>query len=126
MKKILVIDDDEGVRDAFMLALESEYYIIDVAESGEQGLLKAEDCRPDLVFLDIRMPGIDGVETLRRLRNIYHDLNIYIVTAFYHDYLEPLSKIADEGFSFEILQKPVSAEQIRQVTSSILSNPEIV
>jgi CheY-like chemotaxis protein len=126
MKNILVIDDDEGVRDAFTLALESEGYDITVAENGEQGLSLAEKCRPDLVFLDIRMPGIDGIETLRRLHDRYQDLDVYVVTAFYHDYLEPLANIADDGFSFEILQKPVGAEQIRQVTSSALGNPSVV
>jgi CheY-like chemotaxis protein len=126
MHNVLVIDDDEGVRDAFTLALEGEGYDITVAENGEQGLSMAEKTRPDLVFLDIRMPGIDGVETLRRLHDIYHDVDVYIVTAFYHDYLEPLSRVADDGFSFEILQKPVGAEQIRQITSSVLGNPSVV
>jgi CheY-like chemotaxis protein len=126
MHKILVIDDDEGVRDAFMLALEGENYDICVAENGEHGLSIAEKELPDLVFLDIRMPGIDGIETLRRLHDIYNDLNIYIVTAFYYDYLEPLASIAEEGFSFEILQKPVGAEQIRQITASVLDKPDFV
>jgi CheY-like chemotaxis protein len=126
MHKVLVIDDDEGVRDAFTLALEDEDYDICVAENGEQGLSIAEKDRPDMVFLDIRMPGIDGIETLRRLRVLYNDLEIYIVTAFYYDYLEPLASIADEGFSFEILQKPVGAEQIRQIATSVLDKPDFV
>lgn len=125
MQHILVIDDDEGVRDAFLLALEEEGYDIALAENGEEGLLMAEATRPDLVFLDIRMPGIDGVETLRRLCDIYSDLDVYIVTAFYHDYLDPLSQIAAEGFNFELLQKPVGAEQIRQITSSVLGSPSV-
>jgi CheY-like chemotaxis protein len=123
MPNILVIDDDESVRDAFILALEDAGYTITTAGDGEQGLVMAGESKPDLVFLDIRMPGIDGVETMRRLRKTHPDLNIYIVTAFYDDYLEPLTELSNDGFDFEIVQKPVGAEQIRQLASGVLHGP---
>ncbi|MGD9000286.1 MAG: response regulator [Granulosicoccaceae bacterium] len=125
MQQILVIDDDESVRDAISLALEKEGYAIATAVDGEQGLSIAQDSRPDLVFLDIRMPGIDGVETMRRLCHIYPDLNIYIVTAFYDDYLKPLAELSEDGFDFEIVQKPVGADQLRQLASGALRGPGI-
>jgi CheY-like chemotaxis protein len=71
--------------------------------------------RPDLIFLDLRMPGIDGVETLRRLKAIDETLNIYIVTAFANEYMEQLKGINEEGLQFELASKPLSSAQIRNI-----------
>ncbi len=116
-KRILVIDDDEGVRDAFDLALDTSDLRIDLAASGEDGLLLAEANRPDLVFLDLRMPGIDGVETLRRLLALYPDLLVHIMTAFHEEFFPALRLAAAEGLSFELSRKPLEMGQIRQLAT---------
>ncbi|MBW8079222.1 MAG: response regulator, partial [Gallionella sp.] len=89
-QKILVIDDDAAVRGAFHLVLSEMGCIVQLAENGLQGIALAQAERPDLIFLDLKMPGIDGVETMHRL--LAHDstLNIYIVTAFSREYLGDL------------------------------------
>lgn len=67
-ERILVIDDDEAITMALRRALAFEGYTVDVALDGEDGLRAARDVAPDLVILDILMPGIDGFEVCRRLR----------------------------------------------------------
>ena len=73
-KHILVIDDDESVLESFVLALnDSDEYSVETASTGEEGVEKMKEITPDLIFLDLRMPGIDGIETLRLLRDINND-----------------------------------------------------
>ncbi|MGJ0492070.1 response regulator [Methylobacter sp.] len=115
VSKILVIDDDPAVRGAFKLILENDNFSVREAENGLQGIEMTLAERPDLIFLDLRMPGIDGVETLRRLKAIDEALNIYIVTAFASEYMEQLKDIHEEGFQFELASKPLSSEQIRNI-----------
>lgn len=116
---ILVIDDDPAVRGAFKLILEDEGYIVREAENGLIGVALAEAERPDLIFLDLRMPGIDGVETLRRLKSFDATLNVYIVTAFANEFLQDLKVAHDEGLQFELASKPLSASQIRNIAQIV-------
>ncbi|MGZ5017224.1 MAG: response regulator [Methylobacter sp.] len=122
--KILVIDDDPAVRAAFTLILEDDSFSVREAESGLQGIEMALAERPDLVFLDLRMPGIDGVETLRRLNAIDETLNIYIVTAFANEYMDQLKSVHEEGIGFELANKPLSSVQIRNIAQASLPQRE--
>lgn len=112
---ILVIDDDPAVGGAFKLILEEEGFTVRVAEDGLRGIEMAHAQRPDLIFLDLRMPGIDGVETLHRLKAIDETLNIYIVTAFASEFMEQLKDAHDQGLQFELASKPLSSAQIRNI-----------
>ena len=124
-KRILVIDDEEAVRDAFVLALDGMDYIVDTASCGEAGLKKALENKPDLVFLDLKMPGIGGVETLQQLQSHYTKLPVYIVTAFYQEFMEPLKEAAARGFSLQVAQKPLSGEEIRLIVTSTLEKQQV-
>ena len=114
-KVILVIDDDEAVREGYTLALEDLPYDIQVAADGEEGLAMAAASRPDLVFLDLKMPGMDGVETLHRLGELHDDLSVYIVTAFANEYMDRLREARDEGLKFQVAAKPLNGEQIQVI-----------
>jgi len=114
-KQILVIDDDSAVSGAFKLILEDAGYRVRVADNGLQGIAMAQAERPDLIFLDLKMPGIDGVETLRRLKVIDAAFNVYIVTAFFNEYMEQLKDAHSEGLQFQLANKPLSSGQIRQI-----------
>jgi len=114
IRKILVIDDDPAVRAAFKLILEDGFSVRE-AESGLQGIEMTLAERPDLIFLDLRMPGIDGVEVLRRLKAIDDTLNVYIVTAFANEYMDQLKVVHEEGIQFELASKPLSSVQIRNI-----------
>ncbi len=119
-RNILVIDDDEGVRDAFELALDGQDCEVETAEEGEAGLRKFATHRPDMVFLDLRMPGIDGFETLRRLRRMDDTIPVFIVTAYHPEYLDALETLSASSLSFELISKPMSADHIRSVVGRTL------
>ena len=85
MKKILVVDDEEHIRLLFKEELEEAGYTVTLAEDGERALIQAADLDPDLVMLDIQMPGIEGIEVARRLKAKKRDLPIIFCTA-YEDY----------------------------------------
>ena len=119
ISKILVIDDDPAVRGAFKLILEDDGYHVREAENGERGIEMVLSEKPDLVFLDLRMPGMDGVETLRRLKAIDPNLNVYIVTAFANEFMEQLKAAHAEGLQFELASKPLSASQIRNIAQIV-------
>jgi len=116
---ILVIDDEEVIRKSFILALDGTGYNVETAESGEKGIEKAREKNFDLIFLDLRMPGLDGVETLRGLWKRGQTVPIYITTAYYDDFVDRLESAADDGISFYLLKKPVDGDEIRSIARVI-------
>lgn len=84
MSKILIIDDDPDIVEAMKVVLQSKDYIVSIAESGEEGLKKVEDERPDLIILDVMMETSDkGVEVAQKLRKTEYgkDIPILMLTA---------------------------------------------
>ena len=79
--RILIVDDEQSVREVLSEYFAEQGYSVESAGGGEEALALVERNAPDLVLLDVRMPGIDGVETLRRLRKIAPDLTVIMVTA---------------------------------------------
>ena len=120
MKTLLVIDDEASVRDAFVLALHDSGVRVEGVANGEAGIAAARERRPDLVMLDLRMPGIDGVTTLRRLLADDPTLRISILTAFHAEYMTPLRVAAAEGLRFDLVHKPLDGEQIRAIVEGWL------
>lgn len=117
-QKILVIDDDAAVRGAFQLVLSDMGCSVLLASDGPQGIALAQAERPDLIFLDLKMPGLNGVETMRRLLALDGTLNIYIVTAFSKEYLAELKQAEADGLTFQLANKPLSGAQIRHIARS--------
>ena len=78
---ILIVEDEYAVARGIQYALEQEGYQVTVAGSGEEALEIAGELAPDLVVLDVRMPGIDGFETLRRLRSEGSKAPVLMLTA---------------------------------------------
>lgn len=82
MKTILVVDDEEAIRLLYQEELSEAGYKVEVAADGSEALRRMHQSRPDLVTIDIKMPGMDGIELLRRVREIHRDLPIIICTAY--------------------------------------------
>lgn len=83
-KKILVVDDEEGLRLLYKEELEDEGWEVELAASGEESMEKLEKDSIDLVLLDIKMPGMDGVEVLRKVKEKWKDLPVILCTAYPH------------------------------------------
>lgn len=122
--RILVIDDDPKIRSVVRRGLVYEGFRVTDAGSGEEGLDKARDQTPDLVVLDVMLPGIDGLEVCRRLRDAGDDVAILMLTARdeVKDRVEGLETGADDylvkPFSFEELLARVRALLRRRPTQS--------
>ncbi len=119
-KQILVIDDEKSIRDSFLLALEETEFLVDTASSGEEGVAKFKSGAYDLIFLDLKMPGMDGIETLRVIRKINPKVPVYIVTAFSQEYFQELEVLTKEGIAFELMRKPIGLEQIETLVRAVL------
>lgn len=81
-ENILIIDDDPGLRNSLSAFLKKNNYQLKTAAGGEEGLKILREQRVDLVLLDIRMPGMDGITTLKKIKEIKPALNVIIITGF--------------------------------------------
>ena len=77
IKKILLVEDDLYIRDIYSTALERAGYDINVVADGKKALPQIKEYKPDLVLLDIMLPGIDGLEILKRIRSHPEFANIH-------------------------------------------------
>ena len=125
-RRILVIDDDEAVRKLFLLTLEDTGYQVDMAASGRKGIEMMTEVKYDLIYLDLKMPEMDGVETLRELRKIDGEVLVYLITAFHEEFFEQLKGAANDGLDFEVFRKPFDSKQLIEITKSILEGPKEV
>lgn len=84
VKRILVIDDDEGDRKLIIeyLSVQDNDLEFEMAESGEKGVEIVKKSKPDLIVLDVNMPGIDGFETCKRIKAIDSNIKVLILTGF--------------------------------------------
>ena len=106
--RILAVEDDERIRSAVKLALEDEGWVVDEAESGEQAIDLFNEAAPDVVLIDIMLPGIDGFELCRTIRRT-SDVPVVMVTARNdtHDIVAGLEAGADD-----YLTKPFAAKEL--------------
>src|SRR5688572_13260611 len=107
--KLLVIDDDAAIRDTMRMLLEYDGYEVVVAASGQEGLAMVEKENPDLVFLDVKMPGMDGLEVLGRLRTLNDALPVVIVSA--HGNTTTALEAGRLG-AFRFVEKPLSKDYV--------------
>jgi CheY-like chemotaxis protein len=97
MKKILVVDDEESIRFLYKEELEEEGYMVECAGNGEEALEKLLVFKPDLISLDIKMPGMDGLEALKRIRQTERQLPIILCSA-YGEYKQDLTTWASDAY----------------------------
>ncbi|MFY0625875.1 MAG: response regulator transcription factor [Reichenbachiella sp.] len=117
-KKILVVDDEEDILELLKYNLEKEGYQVQVAENGIVGVEKAKEFVPDLVLLDIMMPGQDGVETCRQMRDTKVLSNTFII--FLTARVEEYSEVAafDNGAD-DYLTKPIKPRALMSRINAI-------
>jgi two-component system alkaline phosphatase synthesis response regulator PhoP len=119
MPKILIIDDEPDVRDIIRYNLVKEGHELETAENGLEGLKKVAEFQPDLIILDMMMPGMDGVEVCHTIRS--NPKNNNIVICFLSARNEDYSQVAGlESGADDYLSKPVSPRVLVSKVKSLL------
>lgn len=118
MKRILVVDDEEDIRLLYQEELGEAGYQVTLAADGHQALRMVQQARPDLMTVDIKMPGMDGIELLRRVREIYRDLPIIICTA-YGNFKYDFGTWASDAY----LTKSADLAELKEKVRELLGDP---
>jgi DNA-binding NtrC family response regulator len=116
-KRILVVDDDQGILDSFEVLLGDRYDLVK-ADNGYEALRILENDPPQLMFLDIKMPGIDGMDILKRLQKDQKNVWVVVITAMSQEETE---KEAKSLGVIDYLEKPLDILEVERIASNILS-----
>ncbi len=116
-RSVLIVDDEKNIRLTLSMALGKLNLQVDNAVNGEEALKKLTEKSYGLMLLDLRMPGIDGLEVLRRLPEIRPEVRVVIITAY--GSIEAAVEAMKLG-AVDFLQKPFDAADVRQLVSSLL------
>jgi two-component system, NtrC family, nitrogen regulation response regulator NtrX len=107
--RILVIDDEAAIRDSLKMTLEYDGYDVMTAATGEEGVKLVEREAPDLVFLDIKMPGMDGLEVLQKLRHLVEVTPVVVISG--HADINTAVEATKLG-AFDFIEKPLERERV--------------
>ncbi|MEW5745036.1 MAG: sigma-54 dependent transcriptional regulator [Nitrospirota bacterium] len=108
-RTVLIVDDEEGIRESLSGIFEDDGYQVLTASSGEEALEIAKEQTPEVILLDVWLPGMDGVETLGRLRELDRDVPVIIISG--HGNIELAVKATRSG-AYDFLEKPLSLEKV--------------
>src|SRR5229473_7234530 len=117
MSKVLLVDDEEDVQYSFRRTFDSAEVELMTASSGEEGLRLIPKLKPDLVIMDVRMGGMNGLETLRRIRQIDSKLLVILMTAY------GTTQTAIEAMklgAYDYLLKPFDVPKLKELITNAL------
>ncbi|MGB9079739.1 MAG: response regulator, partial [Desulfuromonadaceae bacterium] len=117
MQTILVIDDEKDIRTSLTGILEDEGYQVLSAVSGAEGIESALQELPDLILLDIWMPGMDGLETLEKLKLLLPQVTVIMISG--HGTIETAVRATKLG-AFDFIEKPLSLEKVLIIVANAL------
>jgi DNA-binding NarL/FixJ family response regulator len=127
--KVLVVDDHQVVRRGLrtFLEVQDDIEVVGEAADGAEGVARAEELRPDVVLMDVKMPVLDGVEALRRLRDLGNGARVLIVTSFTEQRtVVPALRAGAAGYVYKDVDPEALAGAIRSVHAGhILLQPEV-
>jgi CheY-like chemotaxis protein len=112
---ILVVDDEENIRWLYKEELEEEGYNITAAASGEEALQMVPELKPDLVVMDIKMPGISGVDTLIKIKEMDKNIPVILCSA-YGDYKQDFTTWASDAY----VVKAASLDELKKAIREVL------
>src|SRR5689334_4137290 len=121
--RILIVDDEPGIRQALKQVLEYEKLVVRVASSGGEAITLYPDFRPHLVFLDVKMAGLDGLDTLSRIRKL--DANAQVVMISGHGTIATAVEATQLG-AFDFLEKPLDTDRLLVTVRNALAHAELV
>ncbi len=106
---ILIVDDEAGIRESLSGILEDEGFRAFLAETGEDAIRTMKEQEPSLVLLDVWLPGIDGIETLKQMKKLSPDLAVIMISG--HGNIETAVAATREG-AYDFLEKPLSLDRV--------------
>jgi two-component system nitrogen regulation response regulator NtrX len=109
MARLLVVDDEKGIRDALVQLFEYEGHEVSTAEDGRAGIEMAAKARADVIFLDVKMPGLDGLDVLARLRE--YDPTALVVMISGHGTIDTAVEATRKG-AYDFLEKPLDSDRL--------------
>lgn len=109
MQSILIVDDEKSIRESLTGILQDEGFFPVSASNGEEALVRVREEKPDLILLDIWMPGMDGLETLTKIREIYADQPVVMMSG--HGTIETAVRATKLG-AYDFIEKPLSLEKV--------------
>lgn len=127
--RVLLVDDHQVVRRGLrtFLEVQDDIEVVGEAADGEEGVARAEELRPDVILMDVKMPGTDGVEALRRLRGLDNPARVLVVTSFTEQRtVVPALRAGAAGYVFKDVDPDALAGAIRSVHAGhVLLQPEV-
>jgi DNA-binding response OmpR family regulator len=121
-RPVLIVDDEKNIRLTLSQSLESMGLGTDTAMDGEEALAKVEATAYSLILLDLKMPGMDGMQVLRQIREIRPDVRVIVITAY--GTVESAVEAMKLG-TVDFIQKPFAAEEIRGLVSQVLQRDQL-
>ncbi|GGS57039.1 response regulator transcription factor [Streptomyces griseoviridis] len=127
--RVLLVDDHQVVRRGLrtFLEVQDDIEVVGEAADGAEGVDRATELRPDVILMDVKMPGMDGVDALRRLRELDHPARVLIVTSFTEQRtVVPALRAGAAGYVYKDIDPEALAGAIRSVYAGhILLQPEV-
>ncbi len=123
MKNILIVDDEKDIREALEGVFRDEGYGVSVAGSSEEALRKLDSSAPDLVLLDIWLPGMDGVDALKEIKSKFPFLPVIMISG--HANIETAVKTTKLG-AYDFIEKPLSLDKVILTVEHALENRRLV
>jgi DNA-binding NtrC family response regulator len=120
--RILLVDDEKNIRLTLSHVLETEGYQVATAVNGEDALQQMQEQEYDLLLLDLKMPGIDGMAVLHRVVELYPNTKVVIVTA--HGTVENAVEAVKLG-AIDFIQKPFSPQEIRTLVAQVFDREHL-
>ena len=117
MKKILLVDDEESIHVLYREELEEQGYEVHSAMSGDQALQLVPTLKPDLVILDIQMPGMNGIDVLRKIKEEDPKLPV-ILSSAYQEFKQNLSSWASDDFVVKSADMRELLDSVRRLLGS--------
>lgn len=116
--KILIIDDQPGIRQLLSEILKEEGYSIYNAINGMEGISKIEEVKPDVILLDMKMPGMDGIEVLSELKQLNINTKVIMMTAYGE--LDPINEARHLG-AYGYISKPFDVLELCQTIRNVVN-----
>jgi CheY-like chemotaxis protein len=123
--KILLVDDEKDFLDSWKKLLESVDYDVKIASSGKEAIELVKQEKPDIVFTDLVMPGMDGVEVCKTIKKLYPDVLVVFISGYPFELENNLVNFIKAGGKDMYLRKPLYKEELFEAINKLMYKEEL-